>query len=130
MTGSAAAAAMFPELRLLNVERRTDLVRFDRWASVGDGGNSGFQLVNAAAQMGASRIILVGFDMTLEHGVHWHGPHGDGLNNPREAVVDRWRKAFDRSAPVLAAAGVEVWNASPHSRLAAFPKRPLEELLK
>lgn len=85
--------------------------------------------MNLAAQMGARRIVLVGFDMTLAHGLHWHGAHGDGLNNPREAVVARWRDAFERSAPILAAAGVEVFNASPHSALEAFPKRPLEELL-
>lgn len=128
VTGSAAAAAEFPVLRLVNLERRTDLVRFDEWASVGDGGNSGFQALNLVAQMGARRIVLVGFDMSLAGGVHWHGKHGAGLNNPRDVSLVRWRAAFEASAPILEAAGVAVFNASPQSAIEAFPKRTLEDL--
>lgn len=130
VAGSAAAAADFPELRLVNIERRADLVRFDRWASIGDGGNSGFQALNLAVQMGATRIALVGFDMTLARGVHWHGRHVPQLTNPREALFERWRAAFDNSAPILQSLGVVVVNASLQSALEAFPKRPLEDLIR
>lgn len=129
VTGSSSAQKEFPELELVNVERRTDLVRFNEWASVGDGGNSGFQALNLVLQMGATRVVLVGFDLSLERGVHWHGRHGAGLNNPREESILRWRRGFEASAPMLAELGIEVYNASPHSALEAFPKRSLEELI-
>ena len=104
------------------------MVRFDRPAELGDGGNSGFQALNLAIQMGARRVVLVGFDMRIDLGRHWHGDHGPGLNNPRDTSVVRWRRAFDASAPILQSLGVEVFNASPSSALEAFPKRTLEEL--
>ena len=35
---------------------------------VGSGGNSGFQMINLAAQFGATGIALIGFDMRLGSG--------------------------------------------------------------
>lgn len=78
--------------------------------------------------MGARSIVLVGYDMRLDRGVHWHGAHANGLNNPREESLVRWRRAFEAAAPQLAALGVEVVNANVHSGLEVFPKRPFEEL--
>ena len=40
---------------------------------IGGGGNSGFQALNLALQWGARKIILVGFDLTDENGLHWYG---------------------------------------------------------
>lgn len=97
---------------------------------IGWGSNGGYQALNLAVLFGARRIILVGFDMTLERGVHWHGRHPPGLNNPRQASVDKWRLELDAQAPVLAAHGVEVLNASRYSRLTAFPKVDLVEALR
>lgn len=107
--------------------RRT--MAFDRFGVLGSGGNSGFQAVNLAAQAGAARIVLVGFDYSLARGVHWHGRHGAGLNNPSAVNCDRWRADLDAAAPLLAGLGVEVLNASPYSSLTAFEKRPLWECL-
>jgi hypothetical protein len=54
---------------------------------VGGGGNSGFQAVNLAAQFGASRIILIGFDMTDRGGKHWYGRnHWPMSNNPTPPI--------------------------------------------
>lgn len=130
VTGSARAAEAFPDLELVNIERQCDLVRFDRWASIGDGGNSGFQALNLALHFGASRVALVGFDMHAVGGVHWHGKHPRGLNNPRPSNFVRWRRAFEASAPVLEAAGLDVFNTSAQSALDCFPKASLEDLLK
>ncbi len=130
VTGSARAAEQFPDLALVNIERNSDLVRFDRWASIGDGGNSGFQAMNLAFHFGAARVALVGFDMTAAAGVHWHGKHPRGLNNPRASNFVRWRRAFDASADVLDSAGLDVFNTSAQSAIDCFPKVPLEDLLK
>ena len=111
----------------LNPKRRS--MAFDRFGEIGSGGNSGFQAVNLAAQAGASRIVLVGFDYSLARGVHWHGPHPAGMNNPSERNCDRWRGDMDAAAPLLASLGIEVLNASPYSSLTAFEKRPLWDCL-
>lgn len=111
----------------LSPKRRT--MAFERFGEIGSGGNSGFQAVNLAAQAGASRIVLVGFDYSLERGVHWHGRHPPGMNNPSEANCARWRGDLDACAGLLAGLGIEVFNASPYSSLTAFEKRPLRECL-
>lgn len=122
----AAARHGLKRVRLDPVGRS---MRFDAFGEIGAGGNSGFQAVNLAAQAGASRIVLVGFDLSLARGVHWHGKHGAGLNNPSAVNMERWRADLDAAAPMLSALGVEVLNASPHSSLTAFEKRPLENCL-
>jgi hypothetical protein len=92
------------------------------------GGNSGFQAVNLVAQFGCSPIVLVGFDMTLDHGVHWHPDHGKGLHNPRPERIKAWRRYMDAAAPVYAKLGIEVLNASPQSALKAYRHVTLEEV--
>lgn len=94
---------------------------------VGNGGNSGFHAVNLAAQAGARRIILVGFDYNLDGGAHWHGKHPAGLNNPTRFNVAKWRANLDAVADDLAAMKIEVINASAASTLSRYPKRSLRE---
>lgn len=92
-----------------------------------------------AVVFGARRVVLVGYDMTLEHGVHWHGRHGVWIdsrgrtqrpNNPSLSSVKRWRAAIDSEAIRLEQAGIEVINASPISALTAFPVMTLPVALK
>lgn len=90
---------------------------------VARGGNSGFQAVNIAAQAGASKVILVGFDFC---GSHWHGDHEGNLRNPRQFAMDRWAKTLDAQADILEAAGIDVINCSPDSRLTAYRKASFE----
>jgi hypothetical protein len=96
---------------------------------VGGGGNGGFQALNLALQCGARRIALVGYDMCLDRGTHWHGRHEQGLNNPGPGNIRRWRQILDAQAPTLDAAGVQVFNCSPVSALEAYPKCTLEQAL-
>lgn len=98
---------------------------FDRPGFVGWGGNGGFHALNLAVQWGLRKIILIGYDMTLQNGVHWHGRHGGSLQNPKQASVDRWRGILDAQAPVLVEHGVEVVIGSPGSSLSAFRKLEL-----
>lgn len=118
-----------PGVHKVQVESAHRSMLFDRFGQLGAGGNSGFQAVNLAAQAGAARIVLVGFDYSLARGVHWHGKHPPGMNNPSERNMVRWAEDLDRAAPLLASLGVEVLNASPYSSLRAYPVRPLEDCL-
>jgi hypothetical protein len=87
------------------------------------GSNSGFQAVNMAILWGATRIILVGFDM---HGTHFFGTHPRGLRNTTN--FKNFIRAFDRAATRLPA-GVEILNATPGSALRCFPMVSLHDAL-
>jgi hypothetical protein len=129
VTQSIKDAARFG-LECVKVEAARRTMAFERFGELGAGGNSGFQAVNLAAQAGASRIVLVGFDYSLARGVHWHGKHPAGMNNPSGLNCAKWRADLDGAAPLLASLGVDVLNASPHSSLTAYEKRPLRECLR
>lgn len=95
-------------------------------------GNSGTQALNLVVQLGAARVILVGFDMgagPAPDAVHWHGRHAVRLNNPSAERLAEWAERLDAQAFRLAELGVEVLNASPASALKAFPKLSLQEAL-
>lgn len=93
--------------------------------SIGDAGNGGFQALNLAINWGAKRALLIGFDMTLANGEHWHGRHTQGLNNPREHNIRRWLSAH-WSTPD----GVEIINCNPQSALDAYPKMSFEDAIR
>jgi hypothetical protein len=97
--------------------------------TIGDGRNSGFQVLNLAVQFGARKIILVGYDMTLAGGTHWHGDHPKTLANPHAAIVAQWRDWLDAAATDLRRLRVEVLNVSSVSALTAYPRVSLEEAL-
>jgi hypothetical protein len=103
---------------------------FDDPGVVGSGGNSGFQALNIAAQFGANRILLIGFDMHAANGVHWYGANRwKDANNPLDHNYVRWRGALGKQARVLAAMGVDVVNASMDSALVCFRKCSIDEAL-
>jgi hypothetical protein len=106
-----------------------DRLLFDRPGEVGWGGNGGFHALNLACQFGARKIVLVGFDMTLQGGTHWHGRHAPGLNNPKSGSVDRWRAILDDQAWLLSQKGIEVVIGSPGSSLTAYRKLGLQEAI-
>ncbi len=96
---------------------------------LGWGGNSGFHALNLAVQFGARRIVLVGYDMTVRNGLHWHGAHPRGMNNPTETNTRRWARVLDDQAERIASLGVEVLNASPVSALTAYRRVKLEDVI-
>lgn len=108
-----------------------DELLFEKTGSVGGGGNSGFQALNLAVQLGAKRVLLVGIDCQDRSGVHWYGRNNwHGGANPSEHNFRRWRSAFITAAKQLEGMGVEVVNASPLTEVTAFPKRSIAETLE
>lgn len=129
VTQDIMACTMFPQHQLIRIEvgGGEDLM-FKRFGEVATGGNGGFQMLNLAAQMGATGIALIGFDMT---GEHWHGRHGPPCTNPDESNFRNWRAAFDKVAPTLAARGIDVVNCSVHtSTITAYPKITIAQMLE
>jgi hypothetical protein len=91
------------------------------------GGHSGFQAINLAIQFGATKIVLVGFDMTLSNGAHWNSDYR-GVAKPDAARVESWRVSLDGCAGQFKSLGVEVVVVG-SSALTAYPKMTLAEAL-
>lgn len=90
------------------------------------GSNSGYQAVHIAAQAGARRILLCGFDM---HGGHWHGDHPHGLRRNTTATFEKFRARFTTLVRPLRERGIDVVNVTPGSRLDCFRRGRLEDEL-
>ncbi len=113
----------------IEVRKPDDRALMDTPGVIGWGGNSGFHAINMAMQFGCARIILVGYDMTLSHGTHWHADHKGELTNPTSGNVSRWRRAVEGIAPVADHYDIEIINCSPISALTSYPKMSLEDAL-
>lgn len=94
------------------------------------GGNSGYQAVHVAMRAGARRIVMCGVDLTLAHGVHWHGPHPRLLGNPTPTTIELMRRRFATLVVPAKKIGVEIVNCSPISALQCFDRMSLDEALK
>lgn len=127
---AATLSRAYPDIRLIDVRKDADRLLFDAPGTLGSGGNSGFQAVNLALQFGATRLLLIGFDMTDRSGVHWYGRNrGQGRNNPGQDNFRRWIATFMAAAPELKRCRVDVVNASPNSALTCFRKQTVERTL-
>lgn len=90
-----------------------------------NGTNSGLVALNLAYQQRPRRVVLFGFDMgrSPRGEPYWYPPYpwrpGGGTSNGKYA---EWAAQFAPAARAFAAAGVEVLNASPASRIPAFAK--------
>jgi len=89
--------------------------------------NSGAQAINLAYLLGATRIILVGYDMQNTGGrAHWFGEHPHELmtGGNYAVYVDR----FTRLAADLKYEGVEVINCTRETALYQFRRDTLESI--
>ena len=83
--------------------------------------NSGEECLYWVADMGARRVVLVGFDLARPS--HWHGGY-DWVHRPAmspEVQYPKWVKDFANAAREMKARGVEVLNANPQSAIQSFP---------
>ena len=115
------------EFGVIHVEReKGDLGKLGVSAS----NNSGHQAVNLAYLLGASSIVMLGFDMKSSgRANHWHRDHtGTGMTNPNKRNFRDWSEAFTRMHEKLQAEGVDLWNATRDTAL-TIPERSLEDCL-
>lgn len=121
----------YRDLHKIQIEKAgSDDLMLEKPSYIGAGGNSGFQAMNLAVQFGATGIMLIGFDMRLDKGAHWHPNYRAPLSNPQESNVKRWRKAVEGIAPKLRALDVDVVNCSPDSALTSYPKMTIEQAME
>ena len=116
--------------RRAHVQAHLDEIILDEPGTIGAGGHSGFQALNIAAQFGATRVMLIGFDMHAGGGVHFYGRNRwQRANNPDNSVFPRWIASMERASETLGAAGVQVVNCSPVSAIQSFPKKSIADAL-
>jgi hypothetical protein len=93
------------------------------------GNNSGYAAINLAIHLGATKIILLGYDMGItSEGSHFH----DGYPvNPTSAKIykDQFLPGFDVLKNIIKGKGIQIFNACPTSKLKAFPIITIDEAL-
>jgi len=94
------------------------------------GGNSGYQAIHLAVHYGATRIVLLGYDMKdgRNRRRHWFGAHPGRLDS--RGNYTGWLRAFDKLAGVLKARNVEVINCTADTALRSFRRLPLSEVIR
>jgi hypothetical protein len=110
-TGCPPAVEEFPDLNLLVQRSRAN--------------NSGALAIELAHQLGAQRILLLGYDCSIDNGVHWHGQH-EKTDNPDNTAVRRWHGEFASVAQVV---DCEVLNCSRTTALECFTRAELTAVL-
>ncbi len=91
------------------------------------GFNSGQRAILLAFFLGASKVLLLGYDCSVRNGRHWHDDHGNGLKNPDHSSAIRWKAEFERVRQLYGEA--RITNCSRYTELTAFPLNGLEEEL-
>lgn len=84
--------------------------------------NSGLRGIERAVLEGATRVLLLGFDLG---GTHFFGPHPDRLKNTPPHRFEVFKKQFAGYQP----RGVQIINCTPGSALKCYPAMTLEEAL-
>lgn len=95
------------------------------------GGNSGYQALHLAIHFGASRILLLGYDMKMDgKKKHWFGDYPHQRLNTR-GNFQQWTNSFALLADEIKKLNppVKVLNCTPGSALTCFPKVKLEDAL-
>lgn len=94
--------------------------------------NSGAASISVAAHLGVKKIILLGFDMTMDKNSkysHFHGSHRKPSDIIKSPPFQRHLKGFPAIAEDAKNMGIEIINASPKSEIDLFPRMSIKELL-
>lgn len=91
---------------------------------IGTISNSGVLGLQCAVNLGATRILLIGFDM---RGSHFFGQYTNGLRNTSPQQREQHKKQY--SAWAKANPKVEVLNCTRNSALTCFPMADLDDCL-
>ena len=92
-----------------------------------NGRNSGYAAINLAYLYGATRIVLLGYDMQAVKGKsHFFGEHP----NKQKSPYPQFRTRMASLVKPLAKRGVKIVNCSRNSALTCFPKADLRATLE
>lgn len=83
--------------------------------------NSGLRAMQLAFELGAERVILLGYDCSVARGTHWHGDH-TRTSNPKPFNCLEWMRGFSQLPQ-----RDRVWNCSRETALTVFERMSLIE---
>lgn len=124
-------------VRYMPLNRRKPKGISEKYGQVSWNGNSGAASISLAYQLGACKIYLLGFDMSLDslNYQHWHGEYSTVKNkdkraaDPRKLPFNRHLSGFPQIAKDAKRLGLEIINVNPSSAIDVFPKKSLKEIL-
>lgn len=93
------------------------------------GSNSGFGAIQLAMALGANPIYLLGYDMSVGEGTHWHNGYP---KQDKHALAERlkgYRKELEMYAPKFKELGFDIVNLSPNSELNCFRFENVDAIL-
>jgi len=92
--------------------------------------NSGSAAINLAVHLGVKRIILLGFDMSLDkdENQHWHKLHEDTAPSVMNRSMKVHLSTFPEIKKDLDLLGIEVINANPESRIECFTRMNFKDI--
>jgi len=95
--------------------------------------NSGTAAISIAANAGAKRIILLGFDMKIENNKqHWHNQYNLIERQAKKPTIPPFHshlQGFPQIAIDAKDRGIEIINCSPDSAITQFPKCNVKDIL-
>ena len=95
------------------------------------GSNSGYQAINLVYHFGASKIVLLGYDMKCSGNMtHWHGGRSEPSGYFAGVLKRTMLPLFEHLVKPLESAGIEVLNATPDSALKCWPLVTVETALR
>jgi hypothetical protein len=120
-TMDAAAAGQY---KLRYIEGRAGVGLSTDPALIHTGQNSGYQAINLAYHLGASHIMLLGFDMKMSKSgaSHWFGDHPDNIRSNYAS----WLKGFEQIAKQDL---IQVINCSRDTALTCFERMTIQEAI-
>lgn len=93
-------------------------------------GNSGAAAINMAIHTGVKRIVLLGFDMSMNgKPTHWHKFYNQRSDKRNDSIFKRHLSGFPSIAKHAYRLGVEILNANPNSAITSFRKISVKEIL-
>lgn len=93
------------------------------------GGSSGYQAINLAWHFGATKVVLLGFDMTGTGKRHWFGDHPPNLMQTSPEGYATQRAAFETLPGQLRELGLSIINCNSASAIRCLPIMSIEEAL-
>lgn len=123
----AKGAIEFKGIRVTSSPVAMQRYKIDMFACVGN--NSGLRAIYLAERLKPARILLVGYDMHMGNGVHWHDRHAGHLHNPGTGEARMWVTEMERIGPRFLAKGVKIVNCTPGSAIKCFPSADFEKAL-
>jgi len=134
--GCANACQRYPWAKFLCRDNRKPFGITNIRKAIAWNGNSGAAAISVAANAGAKRIFLLGFDMCLDdtNATHFHNEYrkGQDRNIPKDEKKLPYQRHIRGFPTILADAmqrGIEIINVSPTSAITEFKKVSLSEAL-